>query len=90
VQKLWDWQVVLSYRQLGSDAVLDGFADSDFGLGGTNNKGYTVGALLGIARNSWFGLRYLSSSTIDSPTVQPQLGDKFSVSSWLLDLYVRY
>jgi hypothetical protein len=51
VQKLWDWQVVLSYRQLGSDAVLDGFADSDFGLGGTNNKGYTVGALLGIARN---------------------------------------
>ena len=26
-----------------SDAVIDAFTDPDFGLGGTNLKGYTVG-----------------------------------------------
>ena len=37
------WSVNLGYKYLESDATLDAFADSDFGLGGTNLKGYFLG-----------------------------------------------
>lgn len=61
-----DWNVSVAYRYLGSDAVLDAFADSDFGLGGTNNKGYILGFNYGIERNTTLGVRWLSSNSIDS------------------------
>src|SRR5262245_33527405 len=35
-----DWNVSGAYRYLESDSVVDAFTDSDFGLGGTNLKGY--------------------------------------------------
>ncbi len=31
LEKLWDWNVNLTYRYVESDAVVDGFTDSDFG-----------------------------------------------------------
>lgn len=59
-----DWQVFLAYRHLEADAVLDAFTDSDFHLGGTNNKGFILGAQYGLAKNAWLGARWLSSNQI--------------------------
>jgi hypothetical protein len=62
-----DWQVFLDYRYIGADSVLDAFADSDFNLGGTNAKGYTLGAQFGLDRNVWARLRWLSADEITGP-----------------------
>ena len=83
-----DWQVALAYRHLGSDAVLDAFTDSDFGLGGTNNKGYSLSVTKGLASNTSLGVRYLSTRSIDTPTANPD--DKFSTSSFQVDLNARF
>jgi hypothetical protein len=46
--------------------VLDAFTDSDFGLGGTNTKGYQVALNYGVARNVAMGVKWMSSDSIDS------------------------
>lgn len=85
-----DWQVSFTYRWLGSDAVLDAFTDSDFNLGGTNSKGYTLGLSYGLDKNTSLNLRYLSGESIDSPSTFLFPTDKFSVDSLQLDLNVRF
>jgi hypothetical protein len=90
VRNVGDWQLSVAYRWLGSDAVPDAFADSDLGLGGTNIRGLTVGLLFGLARETQFGLRYLTARTISSPTVQPSLKDRYSVDSLQVDVNVRF
>lgn len=82
LQKRWDWNMTLGYRRLESDAVIDGFADSDFGGGGTNLKGYTLGANVALSPRVWFGLRWLSAeqvsgSTFKNDTLQFDLNGKF-------------
>jgi hypothetical protein len=62
-----DWQLSLAYRHLEADAVVDAFTDSDFHLGGTNNKGFIVGAQYGLSRNTWLSARWLSSREISGP-----------------------
>ena len=47
-----------------ADAVLDAFTDSDFHLGGTNNKGFILGAQYGLGKNTWLSARWLSSNEI--------------------------
>jgi hypothetical protein len=61
-----DWNASFTYRWLGSDAVLDAFTNSDFGLGGTNNKGLILGASYGVDKNTWLTVRWMSSKPIDS------------------------
>ena len=61
-----DWNMSLTYRWLGSDAVLDAFTNSDFGMGGTNNKGYIMGANWGIDKNAWLSAKWMASELIDS------------------------
>jgi hypothetical protein len=93
VAKAGDWNAYLGYRYLGSDAVLDAFTSSDFGLGGTNNKGYIVGANIGVARNTWLNARWMSSDQIDSATpAQPSTAakSKFSVDLLQIDLNTRF
>lgn len=82
IQKKWDWNAFVSYRYLETDATLDAIDDSDFHLGGTNARGYLTGASVGIARNTWVQLRYMSSQTIS--------GEPFGVSSVFLDLNSRF
>lgn len=62
-----DWQAFFGYRYIERDAVLDGFADSNFYLGGTDTKGYTAGLLYGLDRNVSLRFRYLSGSPISGP-----------------------
>jgi hypothetical protein len=67
IHKLWDWNIFATYRYLETDATLDAIADSDFHYGGTNAQGYILGGSIGIARNTWFQLRYFSAEAISGP-----------------------
>ncbi|HMU90958.1 MAG: putative porin [Pseudomonadales bacterium] len=83
-----DWQLSVAYRHLGSDAVLDAFTDSDFGLGGTNLKGYLLGAQYGLDRNTVLNLRWLSADSIDSFSF---IADhKFAVDLFQADVSVKF
>ena len=82
LDKLGAWQLSFGYRYIGSDAVVDGFNDSDFGLGGTNMKGFTVAGRLALSPNVYLGLRWYGSESIVGPQYdmnifQVDLGAKF-------------
>jgi len=68
LEKRWDWNIAVGYRHVESDAVIDGFNDSEFGGGGTNLEGYTVGGMLSLSKRVWVGLRWLSANEIAGPT----------------------
>jgi hypothetical protein len=78
----WDWKVMLSYKYLESDAVVDGFTDSDFHLGGTNAKGWITGFDLGLAKNVWMTTRWLTADEI--------VGKKFAVDVFQLNLNAKF
>jgi hypothetical protein len=87
------WNLTLGYRRLGSDAVVDAFTNSDFGLGGTNHKGFTLGGQYGLAKNTWLAARWMSSDVIDSmvPAVSgSSTPKKFSVDTLQFEINARY
>lgn len=67
LQKRWDWDFGVAYRYVESDAVIDGFCDSDFGGGGTNMKGFSVGGNLALSKSVFIGVRWLSATGIAGP-----------------------
>lgn len=71
--KLWDWQVNVGYRWIGSDAVVDGFNDSDFGWGGTNMKGFTVGGFVSLSENVYLGARWMGAESIAGPQLDTNI-----------------
>lgn len=73
LSKRWDWCVDVGYRWIGSDAVVDGFNDSDFGLGGTNMKGFTVGGYLALSQNVYVSLRWMGADSIAGPTYKTNI-----------------
>ncbi len=82
LDKLGAWQMSFGYRWIGSDAVVDGFNDSDFGLGGTNMKGFTVAARLALSPHVYLAFRWFGSESIAGPQYdmnifQLDLGAKF-------------
>lgn len=81
--KRWgDWSVNLAYRYVQRDAVLDAFTDSIFHQGGTDTKGWVLGAQYGLVKNTWLNLRWLSTDAIDGP--------KYSIDTLNLDLNARF
>ncbi len=82
INALGDWNAFVGYKYLESDATLDAIADSDFGLGGTNLKGYFVGANVGLARNVWLTARWMSANQV--------AGFPYAVDIFQLDLTGRY
>ena len=68
LQRRWDWNASMGYRYIESDAVVDAFNDSDFGLGGTNLKGYTLAGNVALSPKVWIRLRYMSADSIAGPT----------------------
>lgn len=72
LQKRWDWNANLGYRYVESDAVIDGFTDSDFGgiTAGTNLKGYTISGNLALSPNVWLGIRWMSADEIAGPPLK--------------------
>jgi len=84
LEKLWDWNVNMTYRYLESDAVVDAFNDTDFGgyLAGTNLKGYMIGGNLALSPRIWTSLRWMSADAIAGPplkvdTIQVDINAKF-------------
>jgi len=82
VDSLLKWRAAVGYRYVKRDAVLDAWTDADFHEGGTNTKGYYVWSSLGIAKNTWLRLRYLSANEID--------GARYGLDGWQLDLNARF
>jgi hypothetical protein len=77
------WRVLVGYRYLERDAVIDAYTDSDFHyFGGTNARGYMAIGDYGLANRVWLRLRYLSANEIDGPlfgvdTLQIDVNSKF-------------
>ena len=82
LDKLGAWQMSFGYRWIGSDAVVDGFNDSDFGLGGTNMKGFTVAGRLALSPNVFLGFRWFGSESIAGP--------QFDMNIFQLDLGAKF
>jgi hypothetical protein len=61
------WRAAIGYRYLERDAVLDAFTDSDFRLGGTDVKGYTLTFDYSFTPMVMGRIKYLSGSEIDGP-----------------------
>ena len=64
-----DWKGYFFYKHLEADAVVDGFTDSDFHLGGTNAQGWIVGGDVGLRKNFWLSARWLSADEISGPPI---------------------
>ncbi|HVW65467.1 MAG TPA: putative porin [Nitrosospira sp.] len=82
ISEAHQWQVFGFYRYSERDSMLDAFTDSNYLMGGTNHKGYTLHGLYGIAHNTWLGLRYNSYSQIS--------GLPLAIDSVNLDLNARF
>ncbi|MBC8750770.1 MULTISPECIES: putative porin [Paraburkholderia] len=77
-----DWNFTIAYKYLQPDATLDAFTDPDFHLGGTNAKGYILGAAYAVARDTWLSARYLSAREV--------YGAPLSIDVLQLELNARF
>lgn len=82
IRQFGDWNAHVGYKYLESDATLDALVDPDFGLGGTNLKGYLIGGNFGISNNVWASARWLSATNIG--------GIPYAVDVLLVDLNARF
>ncbi len=76
------WNVFTLYKYVERDAVFDAYTDSDFHLGGTNAKGWVIGANYGLMKNVWATGRWLSTDVITGP--------KYGNDVLQLDLNTRF
>lgn len=77
-----DWQASIGYRYVESDAVVDAFTESDFGGGGTNVQGFTIGGDFALSPFVRLGVSWMSSNEIAGPplsydTLQFDINAKF-------------
>ncbi|MGZ8363808.1 MAG: putative porin [Caulobacteraceae bacterium] len=68
------WSIAGGYKYLEPDAVVDGYTDSDFHLGGTNAQGYFVSGSLVIYDNTRITARWLSANEVYGPPLQIDVG----------------
>jgi hypothetical protein len=73
LEKRGAWQAGIAYRYIGSDAVIDGFNDSEFGGGGTNVEGIVVGASVALTPRVSIGFQWMSADEIAGPPLQSDL-----------------
>jgi len=66
-QKRGDWMAYIGYTHRESDSVVDGFNDQNFGGGGTNLAGYTLGGAIALSPRVNAALRWMSASQIAGP-----------------------
>ncbi|MFN0127395.1 MAG: putative porin [Verrucomicrobiales bacterium] len=73
LEKRGAWQAGIAYRYIGSDAVIDGFNDSEFGGGGSNVEGWALGAAVAISPRVSLGFQWMSADEIAGPPLQSDL-----------------
>lgn len=73
LQERGNWQAGFNYRYLESDAVIDGFNDSDFGHGGTNQKGYTLWGTYATSARTALTLRWMSANEVAGPPLKSDI-----------------
>ena len=69
-EKRGDWNAFVGYRYVESDAVVDGFTESEFGGGGTNVKGFVVGGSIALSKRVKFGVQWMSAEQIAGPPLK--------------------
>jgi Putative porin len=82
LEKRGDWSAWFDYRQVGSDAVIDGLNEDDLGGGGTNMKGYTLGAQVALSKRVSIGARWFSASELAGPPLKSDI--------FMLDLQANF
>lgn len=85
-----DWQAFAGYKYLEADAVLDSYTDSDFHLGGTNAKGWLVGASYGIDKNAWLTARWYSADEITQRLNRNGVISPLGIDVLMLDLNAKF
>jgi hypothetical protein len=73
LEKFGDWQTAFGYRYVESDAVVDGFTDSDFGGGGTNVQGFTIGGSFAVSPFVRLALVWMSSNEVSGPPLSSDI-----------------
>jgi hypothetical protein len=73
LESFGDWQASLGYRYVESDAVIDAFADSDFGGGGTNVKGFTLSGTMALSKAVRCSLRWMSADEVAGPPLSSDI-----------------
>src|SRR3546814_8448449 len=64
--RISDWSSDVCSSDL-PDALLDAFTDSDFRLGGTNARGWTIGGTYGLRKNTNISVRWMNGEEISGP-----------------------
>lgn len=77
-----EWSISAGYKYIEPDALLDGYTESDFHLGGTNAKGYFVTGNFGLFDNVWLTGRWLSADQVYGP--------RFGIDVLQLDLNASF
>ena len=81
-RKWGEWNLTGDYRYLETDAVLDSLTESDFHLGGSNAKGYSIGGALGLLDGVWVSGRWFSANEIT--------GRPLAIDTFQLDLNAEF
>jgi hypothetical protein len=82
LERARDWNAYISYRYVESDAMPDAFTDDDFGGGGTNFQGFTLGAQMALSPNVKLGARWMSSTEIAGPPLKMDI--------FMMDITARF
>ncbi|MFU1982988.1 putative porin [Bordetella hinzii] len=62
-----DWMAFVGYKYIQPDAMPDAYNDPTFHLGGTNARGYYLGAGYAIDKNVFAQMRWISSKEVYGP-----------------------
>ncbi|MBI3322466.1 MAG: putative porin [Candidatus Omnitrophica bacterium] len=81
-EKFGSWQVFGFRKRIEADSTFGAIADSDFGGGGTNHKGWIMGAAMGLNKWASVQLKYLRTDEIE--------GTQNRVDTLQADLQLKY
>jgi hypothetical protein len=59
------WQAWMGYRNVQRDATLDAFTETDFHLGGTDAKGFFLGARYAFEKATFLSAQWFSAKQVD-------------------------
>ena len=81
-EKFGSWQLFGFRKRVETDAAFGALSDSDFGGGGTNHKGYIMGARMGLNKWASVGVKYFRTDEIE--------GTQNRFDTFQADLQLKY